>query len=70
MESVQEGGDFVGGEGNCVEVEVIFEAKSRAAGGGRNQVAGRVRQGDSEALAHLDEHLVLELGEVSWGDGH
>ena len=70
VQSLEQGGDFVGRESDGVGLEVIFQPKSRAAGGRRNKMAGGVGEGDAEVLAQLDELVVLELGEVGWRHGH
>ena len=68
MKGVEEGDHLVGRERDGVEVQVVLKAQGGAARRRRNQVAGSVGQGDTEVLAQLEEHRILELGEV--GGGH
>ena len=51
VEGLEHGGDFLGGQGDGVEVEVVLQSQGSAARGRRDQVAGRLGQGDTQAPA-------------------
>lgn len=66
MEGVEHGGDLLNGEGDVDELEVVFQVQCGATGGRRDQVAGRIGQGDTQAPAHFNEHVILVGREMNW----
>ena len=63
----EEGLTLLGGEGDGIVVQIVFQAEGGALRGWGDKVTGRGGQGNAEELAQLDELRELEAGQTRRG---